>query len=122
MIVKLSETFGFHAAHYLPNVPSEHKCGRMHGHSYKITVSLRGEVDEGMGWFIDYAELKGHCNEVKDTLDHRVLNHILGLENPTCENLSVWIFEKLKASLKGLLISVTVRETESSRCKYSGVM
>jgi hypothetical protein len=55
--VELSKTFRFEAAHRLPNVPADHKCYRMHGHSFAVDVVLEGELDERMGWLVDYADI-----------------------------------------------------------------
>jgi 6-pyruvoyltetrahydropterin/6-carboxytetrahydropterin synthase len=111
--------FGFEAAHRLPNVPEGHKCARLHGHSFRVEVHVRGEVDPQLGWVMDFADVGGACQPIYDALDHRYLNDIEGLENPTSENLAVWIWERLAEG--GLPLSrVVVRETCTSGCTYEG--
>lgn len=84
------------SAHRLPFVPDGHKCGRMHGHTYEFEVSLRGPVDPTLGWLIDFAGVDVVVNDmVVKRLDHRVLNEIEGLENPTSELIAWWIWQRL---------------------------
>jgi 6-pyruvoyltetrahydropterin/6-carboxytetrahydropterin synthase len=117
--VEIFKEFSFEAAHRLPNVPEGHKCARLHGHSFHVRVSVRGGVDPHAGWVMDFAELKAHFRPLVERLDHRYLNEIPGLENPTSEVLARWIWEALLPSLPGLA-AVEVRETCSSGCVYRG--
>jgi 6-pyruvoyltetrahydropterin/6-carboxytetrahydropterin synthase len=119
MIVDLVHEFGFESAHALPRVPEGHKCRRVHGHSFRAEVRVSGEVDAAKGWLVDYAEIKAACAPVVDALDHRCLNEVAGLENPTSEVLAKWIWDRVKPALP-LLVSVTVRETCTNRCEYRG--
>lgn len=118
-MVELAKDFRFEAAHYLPNVAEGHKCRRMHGHSFRGEVVVRGEVDAHTGWLIDFADLKRSVDPLVARLDHYLLNEIEGLENPTSERLAVWLWERLAPSLPQLYC-VTVEETCSSRCRYYG--
>ena len=118
-IVELVKDFRFEAAHYLPNVPEGHKCRRMHGHSFRGEVAVRGEIDPHTGWLIDFAELKTILKPVIDRLDHYLLNEIEGLSNPTSEMVAIWIWEEIKPKLP-LLCRVTIEETCTSRCHYRG--
>jgi 6-pyruvoyltetrahydropterin/6-carboxytetrahydropterin synthase len=111
--------FTFEAAHRLPNVPSDHKCSRLHGHSFRARVSVAGPVDSRAGWVIDFAAIKDACKPVIAQLDHYYLNEIAGLDNPTSERLAVWIWRELSASLP-MLCAVTVSETCTSGCVYRG--
>lgn len=111
--------FTFEAAHRLPNVPSDHKCSRLHGHSYAARVYVTGPIDAKAGWIIDFANIKDACKPVIARLDHYFLNEIPGLENPTSENLSVWIWRELESSLP-LMSAVEVSETCTSGCVYRG--
>lgn len=111
--------FKFEAAHRLPNVPSDHKCSRLHGHSYQVQVHVTGPVDTQSGWVIDFGTIKDACKPVIDRLDHYYLNEITGLENPTSERLAAWIWNELSASLP-MMSSVQVRETCTSGCVYRG--
>jgi 6-pyruvoyltetrahydropterin/6-carboxytetrahydropterin synthase len=119
MQVRLTKDFSFEAAHTLPNVPPGHKCARMHGHSFRVEISVEGEVDPKMGWLYDHAQIGEATMEIVDMLDHNYLNDIKGLENPTFENLSKWIWDKLAPSVPGLC-EVVIHETASVRCTYRG--
>ncbi|GMV80677.1 MAG: 6-carboxy-5,6,7,8-tetrahydropterin synthase [Planctomycetota bacterium] len=120
MRTTLIKTFTFEAAHKLPHAPEGNKCRRLHGHSFAIEVAVEGEVDPQTGWVMDFAELKAAAGPVIEELDHRYLNEIGGLENPTSEVLARWLWERLKPKLP-LLSAVSVRETCTSRCEYRGL-
>ena len=110
MPIELVKDFRFEAAHWLPNVPEGHKCRRMHGHSFRGEVAVRGEVDPVTGWILDFADLKRAIDPVVKQLDHYLLNEIEGLENPTSELLAGWIWKKLAGNVPGLF-RVTIEET-----------
>lgn len=116
---KIYKTFRFESAHYLPYVPADHKCSQLHGHSYQITIYVQGETDPKHGWVMDFATIKERFDPLRRQLDHTLLNEIPGLENPTCENLTVWLWDRLKDVLPGLT-QIVVNETETSGCSYSG--
>lgn len=118
-IVELVKDFRFEAAHHLPNLPEGHKCRRMHGHSFRGEIAVQGEVDPHTGWLIDFGDLKRITTPIVERLDHNLLNEIEGLENPTSENLAVWIWQKLHPQLP-ILARVTIEETCTSRCHYYG--
>ncbi len=119
MHVRLTKTFTFEAAHSLPKFPEGHKCRRLHGHSFRVEVVVAGEVDPARGYLIDYGDIQAACEPVRAALDHRHLNEIDGLANPTAEVLASWIWRRLKPRLP-LLASVVVHETCTSRCEYAG--
>jgi 6-pyruvoyltetrahydropterin/6-carboxytetrahydropterin synthase len=120
MKMELARRYRFEAAHRLPRVPADHKCARMHGHSFEIEVVIAGEMDETMGWLVDFAEITRVVEPVlKNELDHRALNDVPGLENPTSEVLCVWLWRRLLPALP-LLQSITVFETCTARCTYRG--
>lgn len=103
----------FDAAHWLPNVPPNHKCHNLHGHTYHVRIEIEGEVGEVTGWVIDYAVIKGAWDVVKQIVDHHNLNEIDGLENSTCELLALWIWKRLSVFQFGdKLARLEVRETE----------
>lgn len=118
-VVELSKDFRFEAAHYLPNVPEGHKCRRLHGHSFRGEIIVRGPIDPKTGWLIDFADLRRAVSPVIDTLDHYLLNEIPGLENPTSENVAIWVWRAIKSNLP-ILVRVTIEETCTSRCSYDG--
>jgi 6-pyruvoyltetrahydropterin/6-carboxytetrahydropterin synthase len=117
--MEIFKEFTFEAAHRLPTVPPEHKCARLHGHSFTVTLHVRGDVQEQLGWVTDFADLETAFRPTYEQLDHHYLNEIPGLENPTSENLARWIWDRLAPALHGLS-RVVVRETCSSGCIYEG--
>ena len=119
MKVELRKTFQFEAAHKLSNVPPDHKCARLHGHSFRVEVVVAGECDPRLGWLMDYADISKAFKPLLDRLDHYYLNEIPGLENATSENLAKWIWDQLKPKVP-LLTEIVVAETCMSRCVYRG--
>jgi 6-pyruvoyltetrahydropterin/6-carboxytetrahydropterin synthase len=117
--VRLIHEFKFEAAHRLPRVPAGHKCARLHGHSFKVELTVEGAVNPETGWLIDFGTLFDLWQPLHDQLDHHYLNEIGGLENPTSEVLAVWIWEKMKPRLPELS-QVTLFETCDARCEYRG--
>ena len=117
--MEILKAFSFEAAHRLPNVPPDHKCHRLHGHSFNVEVHVNGPVGEETGWVVDFAEIAGAFKPLHDVLDHNYLNEIEGLSNPTSENLARWIWQRLRPALSGLS-KVVVRETCTSACIYYG--
>jgi 6-pyruvoyltetrahydropterin/6-carboxytetrahydropterin synthase len=99
--VRLVNEFRFEAAHRLPHVPAGHKCERLHGHSFKIELSVAGPVDPKTGWFIDFGVVHEAWLPLYDTLDHR------------------YLWDRLKGPLPSL-VRVTVFETCDARCEYEG--
>lgn len=117
--MEIYKEFSIEAAHRLPNVPPQHKCSRLHGHSFRIKVYVRGPVDPEAGWVMDFADISNAFAPLQAILDHNYLNDINGLDNPTSENLSRWIWARLAVTLKGLS-RIEVQETCTSGCAYSG--
>src|SRR6185436_18136076 len=107
MKIELRKSFQFEAAHLLPHLPETHKCRRLHGHSFKVEIALRGDCDPKLGWLMDYAEIKDIFKPLWEQLDHHYLNEIHGLENPTSENIASWIWSRLQPQLP-LLAEVVV--------------
>lgn len=111
--------FTFEAAHLLPHVPSGHKCGRLHGHSFRVQVHVAGELQPELGWVMDFADIKAVVKPVIARLDHYYLNDIPGLENPTSEVLARWLWQQLQPRLPQLS-RIVVMETCTSGCVYQG--
>ncbi len=111
--------FAFDSAHFLPNVPEGHKCKNVHGHTYHLTVFLEGDLDEDLQWVMDFKELKDVVKPVIDRLDHQLMNEIEGLENPTAERITVWIWDQIKPKLP-LLSKLELNETPTSGVVYDG--
>ncbi len=119
MNVRLVHEFKFESAHRLPKVPAGHKCARLHGHSFKVELTVAGPVNPETGWFIDFSDLMDLWAPLHALLDHNYLNDVPGLENPTSEILSKWIWDRLKPNLPSLA-QVTLFETCDARCEYVG--
>ncbi|MGA8279103.1 MAG: 6-carboxytetrahydropterin synthase QueD [Rhodanobacteraceae bacterium] len=117
--MEIFKTFQIEAAHRLPNVPVGHKCARLHGHSFRIDIFVRGPLDPQLGWVMDFADIKDAFWPLFEQLDHRCLNEVDGLDNPTSENLARWIWGRLKPRLP-LLARIVVHETCTSGCSFDG--
>ncbi len=117
--MEIFKEFVFDAAHYLPNVPPDHKCARMHGHTYRVRICLSGSLDPHLGWVDDFATIKKYWKPLEDRLDHYVINDIPGLENPTAEHIAIWIWRHLAPDLTKLA-RVEVYETPTSGVVYRG--
>jgi 6-pyruvoyltetrahydropterin/6-carboxytetrahydropterin synthase len=115
----IERDYEFEAAHRLPKVPPEHKCFRVHGHSYKLVIRVEGDVDPETGWVMDFAAIDERVAPVVAELDHRLLNDIPGLDNPTCELLGGWLWERLSPGLPGLA-EIEIAETRDARCVVRG--
>ena len=113
------KVFSIEAAHRLPNLPPGHKCGRLHGHSFRVEVHVKGPVGRDSGWVMDFADIKQIFQPLYDQLDHHYLNEIEGLSNPTSENLARWLWEHLIPALP-ILSKIVVNETCTSGCIYQG--
>jgi 6-pyruvoyltetrahydropterin/6-carboxytetrahydropterin synthase len=118
-VVEIFKQFTIEAAHRLPNLPENHKCRRLHGHSFRIEIRVAGPVEEKSGWIMDFADLSRAFQPIYEQLDHHYLNEIEGLQNPTSELLARWIGRKLKPALPALS-NVTVHETCTAGCVYRG--
>ena len=117
--MEIHKEFTFEAAHLLPNVPAGHKCGRLHGHSFRVEVHVEGPLDPLLGWVMDYADIKTAVKPVIARLDHYYLNDIPGLDNPTSEVIAQWLWNQLKPLLPALS-RIVIRETCTSGCRYRG--
>ncbi|NQT33973.1 6-carboxytetrahydropterin synthase QueD [bacterium] len=118
-IVAISKRFSFDAAHQLTGVPDGHPCGELHGHSYSIEVEVKDAIDPGVGWVIDYREIKRVVQPLVDQLDHKFLNDVDGLEYTTAEDIAAWFWEKIKPKMPQLT-RISVMETPTNRCDFYG--
>jgi len=117
--MKIVQAFRFEAAHHLPRVADTHRCKRMHGHSYRVELKLDGPVDPYSGFVVDFFDLEAAFRPLLERMDHHCLNDIEGLENPTAENIAMWIYDRVKPALP-LLSSVIVYETTDCWAEYDG--
>ena len=113
MNIELRKTFQFEAAHLLPHLPKSHKCRRLHGHSFGVEIVVSGECDPRLGWLMDYADISRAFKPILERLDHYYLNEVPGLDNPTSENIAVWIWRRLAPQLPGLC-ELTLWETANA--------
>lgn len=114
--MQVYKRFTFDSAHYLPNVPADHKCRNVHGHTYRVTVFLEGDLQPELDWIVDFAEVSRIVKAVIRVVDHRLLNEIPGLENPTCEVIAAWLWKKIEPELP------TLRRIELAETPTSGVI
>lgn len=120
-MIEIYKEFSFDAAHHLgSNFTTKHANARMHGHSFTVRVYLRGTPDEKKGWIMEFEAFEATLEKVRTQLDHQCLNTIKGLEVPTMENLTQWIWEKLKPELPALHRITTERGTRGEGCSYEG--
>ena len=114
--MRVRRTFDFEASHQLPRHPG--KCRNLHGHSYRLVVTVERPVEPTSGMAIDFGDLKTVVRrEALDRLDHVHVNELL--ENPTAENMAVWIWERLAGPLPGLA-EIELWETRSCSVVYRG--
>lgn len=111
--------FHLECARHLPALPESHPCSRLHGHSFRVELTISGELDPERGWVLDFADVEAAWQPIHAALDHRKLNDIPGLDNPTSENLAIWLWHQLKPALPGLS-QIKLMETHDSGCVYRG--
>jgi 6-pyruvoyltetrahydropterin/6-carboxytetrahydropterin synthase len=111
--------FTIESARSLPNLPESHPCKKVHGHSFKIIICLKGAPDKTTGFVLDFNDIDKAFNPIKKKIDHVYLNDIEGLENPSSENLCIWIWKRLKIKLPELF-TIEIKETSSTGCIYKG--
>lgn len=113
-------TFRFHSARYLPNLDDNHICKQIHGHTFNITIYVDGEINEQTGFVIDFFDIDKIFNkEIMPLIDHKLLNDILGLENPTSENLIKWIWLNLNKKIKNIY-KIKLSEDHGTGIIYKG--
>lgn len=117
-MIELTQKFGFDAAHFMPHRDEGDPYRRMHGHSFFAEVTLEGEVDAVTGWVRDFGEIKAVLDELRSSLDHRLLNEVPGLENPTLENLTRFIFAAVQSRIPGVVRVRVSRPSYGQSCVY----
>jgi 6-pyruvoyltetrahydropterin/6-carboxytetrahydropterin synthase len=114
--IEITKEFRFDAAHRLPLMPDGHPYTRMHGHSFRVAITLAEAPDPAHGWIADFAEIEATLESLRATLDHQTLNEIPGLENPTLEIIARWIFERAANLLPGLRRVALYRDSVGESC------
>ena len=118
--MKIYRTYTMHSARFIPTLDSTHPCSKMHGHTFKILIELDGPINKKTGFVIDFYDLDIIINDkIAKKIDHKVLNDIEGLQNPSSEYLSIWIWNQLIESIP-ILSQITVSEDHGTGIKYSG--
>jgi len=118
---EIFKEFTFEAAHQLAvNVGDRHPYARLHGHSFKVEIFLRGEADPMTNWVVDFGEIDRRLEDLREQLDHRYLNDIKGLEVPTLECISRWIWQRLQRSLPSIDRVLVRRGSCGEGCVFSG--
>jgi 6-pyruvoyltetrahydropterin/6-carboxytetrahydropterin synthase len=118
--MRIWKEFSAECAHRLPNLPASHKCSRLHGHSYRFRLEFDGPLNDTLGWVVDFGGAVRAAGEmIAGELDHRYLNDIAGLENPTAERIAVWIHDRV--STVGLPAGVVLSAVEVNETCSTGV-
>jgi 6-pyruvoyltetrahydropterin/6-carboxytetrahydropterin synthase len=118
--MEVAYRFGFDAAHHFDNFPDGHRYRGIHGHSFQVEVALEGQPDPATGFVADLGEVERTCLEVRNNLDHRMLNEIDGLQKPSLENLCVWIWGELATRFTNLSRVTVRRDSSGQSCSYKG--
>jgi 6-pyruvoyltetrahydropterin/6-carboxytetrahydropterin synthase len=117
---EICHEFGFDAAHRFTRVPRGHKYRGLHGHSFRVEVAVRGATHPPHEFVADFARLETACKRIHGKLDHALLNEIAGLENPSLENLCLWIWRQLRRRFPGLARVTVRRDSLGQSCTYRG--
>lgn len=115
-MIELSQRFSFDAAHHLDAGASENR--RLHGHSFYVEVTLRGEPDPKTGFLRDFGEIDSTLKQVRELLDHRLLNEVEGLDNPTLENIARFIHAKARTMLPEVIRVKIERPSYGQSCTF----
>jgi 6-pyruvoyltetrahydropterin/6-carboxytetrahydropterin synthase len=112
--IELTKTWHFESARFLTGVAKEHRCARTHGSSFTVEVTVEAPLDPRTGWVVDFDDMEREWRVLHDALDHRLLNEVPGLENPTTEHIALWILDRLR--FPGVRISkVAVAELPTAK-------
>jgi 6-pyruvoyltetrahydropterin/6-carboxytetrahydropterin synthase len=118
--MELAYRFGFDAAHHFTHFAPGHPNRGIHGHSFQVEIAVRGEPDARTGFIVDFAELEEAGRELRAALDHRMLNELEGLDKPSLETLSAWIWRRLVPRFPTLARVTVRRDSAGQSCSYTG--
>jgi 6-pyruvoyltetrahydropterin/6-carboxytetrahydropterin synthase len=118
--MRIYKEFHFEAAHFLPSAPPGHPNARVHGHSFRVRVTVDGEPDRETGLVLHLEDLESALENARDALDHRLLNEVEGLAAPTLERVAVWLWDRLHNRLPGLAEIEIARDSCHEGCIYRG--
>ncbi len=118
--MRIYKEFTFEAAHFLPSAPQGHPNARVHGHSFRVRVTIEGEPDDKTGVIMHLDDVEAALADVHDALDHRMLNEVDGLSQPTLERIATWLWDRLHNRLPGLTEIEIARDSCREGCIYRG--
>ena len=118
--MRIYKEFFFEAAHFLPSAPAGHPNARVHGHSFRVRVTIDGEPDETSGVVMHLDDVETAVADAREALDHRMLNEVEGLAVPTLERISIWLWDRLHNRLPGLAEIEVARDSCHEGCVYRG--
>lgn len=118
--MRIYKEFQFEAAHFLPSAEPGTANARLHGHSFRARVSIEGTPGPETGYIFHFSELAEAMEDARDALDHRLLNEIEGLEAPTLERITIWLWNRLQNRVPGLAQIEIARDSCREGCIYSG--
>ncbi len=118
--MRIYKEFTFEAAHFLPSAPPGHPNARVHGHSFRVRVTIDGEPDEETGLVMHLDDVEAALADVHEALDHRFLNEVEGLSQPTLERITMWLWDRLHNRLPGLAEIEIARDSCREGCIYRG--
>lgn len=117
--MELTYRFGFDAAHRFDHFPSRHPNHGVHGHSFQVEVTIRGEADAKTGFVVAFEDIEKACLTARAKLDHRMLNDIEGLGAPSLENLCLWLWKELAPAMPALAKVTVRRDSAGQSCTYA---
>jgi 6-pyruvoyltetrahydropterin/6-carboxytetrahydropterin synthase len=118
--MRIYKEFTFEAAHFLPSAPPGHPNARVHGHSFRVRVTLDGDPDDKTGLVMHLDDVEAALADVHEALDHRFLNEVEGLSQPTLERITMWLWDRLHNRLPGLAEIEIARDSCREGCIYRG--
>jgi 6-pyruvoyltetrahydropterin/6-carboxytetrahydropterin synthase len=118
--MRIYKEFTFEAAHFLPSAPPGHPNARVHGHSFRVRVTIDGEPDDKTGVIMHLDDVEAALTDVHEALDHRMLNEVEGLSQPTLERIAMWLWDRLHNRLPGLAEIAIARDSCREGCIYRG--
>jgi len=116
--LEITKRFTFEAAHHFPQKGDGHPYARVHGHSFEAEVTIAGPRDEAHGWVVDFDEVDKALGGLREVLCHTYLNEIEGLDNPSLENIAIWIADKVKTDFPGLVRVTVKRPSCGEACTF----
>jgi 6-pyruvoyltetrahydropterin/6-carboxytetrahydropterin synthase len=118
--MRIYKEFHFEAAHFLPSAPPGHPNARVHGHSFRVRVTVDGALDPETGLVLHFEDFESALENARDALDHRLLNEVEGLSAPSLERVAVWLWDRLHNRLPGLAEIEIARDSCREGCIYRG--